>query len=129
MNKELYNCTEYRNKKRKTKSTLGSAQIIFGEKTTFISFSRRASLPSVIKQSIIGLASSLQPKYREVSEKEVDLSEYSEFLFYAEDFAGRKIFLNSRESEFPSLLRFFSYRITIHVYITGSVEEPSIYTG
>lgn len=118
MNKELSNRLRRRNKRSN-----GSAQIIFGDKTTFISFSKRASLLSIMKKSIIGLAASLQPEYRTVGEEEVDLSEYSEFLFYAEDFAGRKIFLNSRGDEFPSLLRFFSYRITIHVYITGSIDE------
>ncbi|KAH9385837.1 uncharacterized protein NEMAJ01_0733 [Nematocida major] len=101
------------------------AQIIFGEKTVFIQFSRRDSLYSFIRKAILGLAASLQPTYGGVPEEEIDLREYTEFLFYVEDLGGRKILLNNREREFPNLLRFFSYKLTLHVYLTGSVADAS----
>lgn len=119
---ELEAYSKFKSTPRKKKK-FAVAQIIFGEKTTFIKFSRACSLSSLIKRSILGLASSLQPDYATVHEKEIDLKEYEEFLFYAEDFRGRKIFLNNREAEFTDLLRFFSYKLTIHVYLTGSLAD------
>ncbi|KAI5167492.1 hypothetical protein NEIRO03_2029 [Nematocida sp. AWRm78] len=97
------------------------AQIIFGEKTSFIRFNRNISITSLIKLSLLGLVCSIENKYKKVSEEEINLEEYSEFLFYIEDQGGRKIFLGrEREEDFKELLKFFNYRLTIHIYIVGN---------
>ncbi|KAI5192427.1 hypothetical protein NEMIN01_2014 [Nematocida minor] len=128
MNRKALERLKCGSKRREKRSTPAIAQIIFGEKTTFIAFSKRSNLCTIIKKSLIGLASSLQSSCMPVCEQEIDLVDYPEFLFYVEDYAGRKIFLNTRENELSNLLRFFSYKLTIHVYLSGSLGDASIET-
>lgn len=96
---------------------VGNAEVIFGEKVYFLEFAATSTLAELIKKTLLGLASSLHPPYSLVSEQMIDLDEYQEFVFYLEDYSGRKIALQGKDSEFPSILRYFSYSLVVHIYL------------
>ncbi|KAI5191046.1 hypothetical protein NECID01_1276 [Nematocida sp. AWRm77] len=106
-----------------TRPAVCIAEIIFGEKIYFLEFSPECSLNELIRRAILGLASSLHAPYELVSEKMIDLKEYKDFVFYIEDYSGRKISLQGREKEFQAILRYFSYKLILHIYLFNKAGE------
>ncbi|KAI5185871.1 hypothetical protein NEHOM01_1121 [Nematocida homosporus] len=100
--------------------TTSTSQVIFGDKIAFIDFPTLISLDEFLRRAIIGVASSLYGSFASVSAHEIDLGEYKEFTFYLEDLTGRKIPLEGKAPEFRTILRFFSYRLTLHIYLMNT---------
>ncbi|KAI5179720.1 hypothetical protein NEOKW01_0183 [Nematocida sp. AWRm80] len=98
---------------------IATAQVIFGDKTVFISFTPESSLSEILALSIIELASSFHPQYQSVPLNEIDLKDYEEFAFYLEDNQNRKISLAGKETQIRSILGFFDYKLIIHIYLIG----------
>lgn len=111
-------CKEREHKSERYKE--GIAEIILGDKIVFASFSGACTKEQLKKKAIVALANSLQPSFKAVLEDEIDLHEYEEFLFYIEDYAGRKILLeNKDEKEYKEILRFFSYHIVLYIQLNN----------
>ncbi|EHY65624.1 hypothetical protein NEAUS04_2667 [Nematocida ausubeli] len=96
------------------------AQVIFGDKTTFIPYNKAITLKRFIKYVITGITNTFDSK-TPIEPHDIDLKDYEEFKFYVQDTGNRKIFLNckERQKDFEFLKKFFMYRLVVHVYIQG----------
>ncbi|OAG28922.1 hypothetical protein NEDG_01061 [Nematocida displodere] len=78
-----------------------------------------SSLDDLMRRSILVVASAISPSFSCVGESEIELSEYQDFLFYLEDYAGRKVPLRGCHNQFSTILRFFSNRIVLYIYLSS----------